>query len=77
MGNERLVYVVDDDDSVRRSATFMLRHAGFKVEPVESGVAFLKLAKGAERGCVLRAARRADAGDGRPAGAAADDQGRH
>ena len=51
--NERLVYVVDDDDSVRRSAAFMLRHAGFKVEPVESGVAFLKLAKGAERGCVL------------------------
>ena len=53
MANERLVYVVDDDDSVRRSAAFMLRHAGFKVEPVESGVAFLKLAKGAERGCVL------------------------
>jgi two-component system response regulator FixJ len=51
--NERLVYVVDDDDSVRRSAAFMLRHAGFKVEPVESGVDFLKLAKGADRGCVL------------------------
>ncbi len=53
MTNERLVYVVDDDDSVRRSAAFMLRHAGFKVQPVESGVAFLKMAKGAERGCVL------------------------
>ncbi|MEH6716653.1 response regulator transcription factor [Parasphingorhabdus flavimaris] len=53
MTNERLVYVVDDDDSVRRSAAFMLRHAGFKVEPVESGVDFLKLAKGADRGCVL------------------------
>ena len=53
MSNERLVYIVDDDDSVRRSAAFMLRHAGFKVEPVESGVTFLKLAKGAERGCVL------------------------
>ena len=53
MTNERLVYVVDDDDSVRRSAAFMLRHAGFKVEPVVSGVDFLKLAKGAERGCVL------------------------
>ncbi|WP_417622432.1 response regulator transcription factor [Parasphingorhabdus sp.] len=53
MGNDRLVYVVDDDDSVRRSAAFMLRHAGFKVQPVESGVDFLKLAKGAERGCVL------------------------
>ncbi|CAO1654003.1 response regulator transcription factor [Parasphingorhabdus sp. NYA22] len=53
MSSERLVYIVDDDDSVRRSAAFMLRHAGFKVEPVESGVDFLKLAKGAERGCVL------------------------
>ncbi len=53
MANERLVYVVDDDDSVRRSAAFMLRHAGFTVEQLESGVAFLKQAKGAERGCVL------------------------
>lgn len=53
MSSERLVYIVDDDDSVRRSAAFMLRHAGFKVEPVESGVDFLKLAKGAKRGCVL------------------------
>lgn len=53
MSNEPLVYVVDDDDAVRRSAAFMLRHAGFQVRPVESGVAFLKLAKNAERGCVL------------------------
>lgn len=53
MTNERLVYVVDDDDAVRRSAAFMLRHAGFQVRPVESGIAFLKLAKNAERGCVL------------------------
>ena len=37
MTNERLVYVVDDDDSVRRSAAFMLRHAGFKVEPIWTG----------------------------------------
>ncbi|GAA0466479.1 response regulator FixJ [Parasphingorhabdus litoris] len=53
MLEERLVYIVDDDDAVRRSAAFMLRHAGFQVRPVESGVAFLKLAKNAERGCVL------------------------
>jgi two-component system response regulator FixJ len=53
MSNERLVYVVDDDDAVRRSAAFMLRHAGFQVRPVDSGIAFLKLAKNAERGCVL------------------------
>lgn len=60
MTNERLVYVVDDDDSVRRSAAFMLRHAGFKVEPVVSGVDFLKLAKGADRGCVLLDVRMPD-----------------
>lgn len=60
MSSERLVYIVDDDDSVRRSAAFMLRHAGFKVEPVESGVAFLKMAKGAERGCVLLDVRMPD-----------------
>jgi len=58
--SERIVYVVDDDDSVRRSAAFMLRHAGFKVRPVESGVEFLKLAKDAERGCVLLDVRMPD-----------------
>ncbi|WP_417593901.1 response regulator transcription factor [Parasphingorhabdus sp.] len=60
MTSERIVYVVDDDDSVRRSAAFMLRHAGFKVRPVESGVEFLKLAKDAERGCVLLDVRMPD-----------------
>lgn len=60
MTDERIVYVVDDDDSVRRSAAFMLRHAGFKVRPVESGVEFLKLAKDAERGCVLLDVRMPD-----------------
>ena len=53
MANERLVYIVDDDDAVRRSAAFMLRHAGFRVRPLESGIAFLKLAKNTEPGCVL------------------------
>jgi two-component system response regulator FixJ len=53
MASEKLVHVVDDDDSVRRSAAFMLKHAGYRVEVHVSGVAFLKEAKGAERGCVL------------------------
>lgn len=53
MLDERLIYVIDDDDSVRRSASFMLRHAGYQVEPMESGLAFLKIAKRAERGCIL------------------------
>jgi two-component system response regulator FixJ len=50
---EKLVHIVDDDDSVRRSAAFMLKHAGYRVESHISGVEFLKKAKAAERGCVL------------------------
>lgn len=53
MAKERFVHIVDDDDAVRRSAAFMLRHAGFQIESHVSGVAFLKAAKTAERGCVL------------------------
>ena len=53
MAAEKLVHVVDDDDSVRRSAAFMLKHAGYRVESYVSGVAFLKEAKNADRGCVL------------------------
>jgi two-component system response regulator FixJ len=53
MAAEKLVHIVDDDDSVRRSAAFMLKHAGYRVESHVSGVAFLKEAKSAERGCVL------------------------
>lgn len=53
MATDKLVHVVDDDDSVRRSVAFMLGHAGYRVESHVSGVAFLKEAKAAERGCVL------------------------
>lgn len=53
MPNERLVYIVDDDDAVRRSASFMLKHAGFQTKSLASGVDFLNQCKNAERGCVL------------------------
>jgi two-component system, LuxR family, response regulator FixJ len=53
MPKERVVHIVDDDDAVRRSAAFMLRHSGFQTESHVSGVAFLKAAKTAARGCVL------------------------
>ena len=53
MAADKLVHIVDDDDSVRRSAAFMLKHAGYRVESHVSGVAFLKEAKNADRGCVL------------------------
>ncbi len=53
MSKERVVHIVDDDDAVRRSAAFMLRNAGFQIENHVSGMAFLKVAKTAQRGCVL------------------------
>jgi two-component system, LuxR family, response regulator FixJ len=53
MANDKLVHIVDDDDAVRRSAAFMLRHAGYRTESHISGVCFLKEAGKAERGCVL------------------------
>lgn len=53
MPAEKLVHIVDDDDSVRRSVSFMLKHAGYRVVSYVSGVEFLKEAKSAERGCVL------------------------
>lgn len=53
MPSDKLVHIVDDDDAVRRSAAFMLKHAGYQVESYVSGVEFLKQAKDAKRGCVL------------------------
>jgi two-component system, LuxR family, response regulator FixJ len=53
MPAEKFVHIVDDDDGVRRSAAFMLKHAGYRVETHISGVEFLKEAKSLERGCVL------------------------
>ena len=53
MTADRLVYLVDDDEAVRRSTSFMLKTSGYKVETYVSGVAFLKDARHAEPGCVL------------------------
>jgi two-component system response regulator FixJ len=49
----RVIHLVDDDESVRRSAGFLLRTSGFVVRPHASGVAFLKEAKSAPTGCIL------------------------
>lgn len=60
MSSEKLVHIIDDDDSVRRSVAFMLKHAGYRVESYVSGVEFLKEAKSAQRGCVLLDVRMPD-----------------
>ena len=53
MNDTRLIHLVDDDEAIRHSASFMLRHAGFRVKTYTDGVAFLEAAATAERGCIL------------------------
>jgi two-component system response regulator FixJ len=53
MSDRRLVHIVDDEDAIRRSASFMLRTSGFDTRTYQSGVEFLKEVKHADPGCVL------------------------
>ncbi len=53
MAQDRLVHVVDDEDSIRRSLDFLLRTAGFKVEKWETGERFLKGVDKSVPACVL------------------------
>ena len=48
-----LVYIVDDDEALRRSAGFMLKTSGFRVSTYESGTSFLKDSRSLEPGCIL------------------------
>lgn len=50
---ERLVHLVDDDASVRRSVGFMLKTSGFLVQSYVSGVELLKAGKELSAGCIL------------------------
>jgi two-component system response regulator FixJ len=47
------VFVVDDDEAVRRGLTFLLRTAGFAVEAFSSAAAFLDGYKPHRHGCLL------------------------
>jgi two-component system response regulator FixJ len=53
MAEGKLIHLVDDDDSVRRSAAFMLKTSGFQVKSYASGTELLKDARKLERGCIL------------------------
>ena len=53
MTDIRRVYLVDDDDAIRRSAAFMLKTSNFIVETFASGVIFLKNVKELTPGCIL------------------------
>ena len=50
---DRTVYLVDDDEAIRHSASFMLRHAGFAVKTFPDGLAFLDEVSEAHDGCIL------------------------
>ena len=60
MNDNRVVYLVDDEEAIRKSAGFVLSRAGFKVQAYSSGVEFLKQAKAATPGCVLLDVRMPD-----------------
>jgi two-component system, LuxR family, response regulator FixJ len=50
---KRIVYVVDDEEPIRRSSQLMLRTQGYDVFPFDGGVAFLAALASLRPGCVL------------------------
>lgn len=52
-GDRRVVHLVDDDEAIRRSASFMLRTSGLVVKTYSSGIELLAAGKELEPGCIL------------------------
>ncbi|MBK8199301.1 MAG: response regulator transcription factor [Acidobacteria bacterium] len=53
MTDHRDIHLVDDDEAIRHSASFMLRHAGFNVRTYKDGLHFLQTVDRTSQGCVL------------------------
>ena len=53
MSDKGIVHLVDDEESLRRSTSFVLKTSGYSVVTYESGLAFLKQVAHAGPGCVL------------------------
>src|SRR3546814_18607687 len=53
MSGKGIVHLVDDEESLRRSTSFVLKTSGYGVVTYESGPAFLQKVAHAEPGCVL------------------------
>lgn len=53
MTEQKIVHLVDDDEAIRHSASFMLRHAGYTVKTYKDGVTFLNEAGPEDKGCIL------------------------
>ena len=53
MTDKQTLHLVDDDEAIRHSASFMLRHSGFVVKTYKDGETFLSEVKVQDRGCIL------------------------
>lgn len=53
MPDRQLIHLVDDDDAIRHSASFMLRAAGYRVQTYADGVTFLDVVANVDPGCIL------------------------
>ena len=53
MTARRLIHIIDDEEAIRRSASFMLKTSGFAVETWHSGAAFLNEVRHVAPGCIL------------------------
>lgn len=60
MTERRMIHIVDDEEAIRRSASFMLKTSGFNVQTWSSGSALLKEARTVEAGCILLDVRMPD-----------------
>ena len=60
MGTDAVVHVIDDDEAVRESLTFLLKAAGLAVQTYENATAFLHDAPKTKSGCVITDVRMPD-----------------
>jgi two-component system response regulator FixJ len=51
--DKAVVHVIDDDQAMRESLAFLLSTIGLEVQTYESAVAFLKVAREVDAGCVI------------------------
>ena len=60
MPSESVVHVIDDDEAVRDSLSFLLRSAKLHVRAYDSAAAFLNALPGLAAGCVVTDVRMPD-----------------
>lgn len=53
MASEAIIYVVDDDPSVRRSLVRILSRSGWRVQAYASGSDFLEAYEAGQSGCIV------------------------